>query len=77
MTKQEVITELKVRGYTEAVTMAGSIPLDEWDPYGLETVNYRPDESKWNGEFIDNDRVRDIPRFPIAPEFCLGVWSFK
>lgn len=76
MTKAQIIAELKSRGYTAAVTMAGPIPLDDWDPYGSETVNYQPGESKWQGEFIDGDRVRDIPRYPVMPGFCLGVWEF-
>ena len=75
MTRQEVITELKNRGYTHVDTIAGSLPLEDWHPYGLDTVNYRPGDTPWQGEFISDSQVRDIPRYP-EDGFYLGVWEY-
>ena len=78
MTLDELIKELKSRGYTQVITFGGPRPLDTWDPYGIEGVN-RFGDSHYHGEIIDGDRVRDIPR-TTNPEtdrdFYLGVWSF-
>jgi len=78
MTKQEIISTLKAKGYTQVETMAGSLPLDEWHPYGKDTVNYRPGDTPWYGEFISDDKVRDIPKYPTICDgmFLLGVWHF-
>lgn len=76
MNKQQAIAELKARGFTHVDTMAGSLPLDDWDPYGLETTNYSPTSKiRWDGEFIAENRIRDTPREPMTG-FFLGAWTF-
>jgi len=77
MTLDELIKELKSRGYTQVITLGGPIPLETWDPYRMEGVN-RFGDRHYQGEIIDGDRVRDIPRDGKIPEapFVLCVWSF-
>ena len=81
MTRAEVIAEARARGFTHAVTGGGLQPLEAWHPYGADGgVNDTPRlPFKWFGEWIEGDRVRDVPSRPIAPSspFLLGVWSVE
>lgn len=79
MTRAEIIAEAKARGFTHAETMAGPLALDDWRPYGMDGgPNDTPAfPSRWHGEFIAADTVRDMPapgRTSAAP-FLLGGWT--
>lgn len=80
MTTTQLKAEAAARGFTHAVTMAGPIPLDAWDPYGRFGVNrpknqpdYDPEIHTW--EWIDHERAADTPN--TAPPFVSGVWRFS
>ena len=76
--------EIRARGFTHVVTMAGPHPLDQWHPYGLlGGVNDRAGTSAtglameltWDGP----DSVTDMPTDPARrapPPFVHGVWYF-
>jgi hypothetical protein len=63
---------LKARGLTHVATFGGSLPLDEWKPYG--------EEVRWYGTLRDDGTVIDTPWREEGPEpsssLVLGVWHF-
>lgn len=78
MNREELIAELKARGYTKVITYGGPVPIDEWDPYGLTTINYDPNCSfVYQGEIV-GDKVHDLPINPVLDkDLCLGVWTVQ
>lgn len=76
-------------GVTEFQTMAGWLPADRFDPYGMSPpdgeipagVNYGPHYTQYQGEIVRRDdgslAVRDVPNGPVVAPFCLGLFPVR
>ena len=83
------LDELKVKlsqlGYTHFLDMnLVAHPLAEWDPYGMNGPNRRPNDplNRYRGEIITREgetKVRDVPDHPARENenLYLGAWSFS
>lgn len=75
-------SKLRAMGYEGIVTYGGPIPLDEWNPYGMEPggVNYSPDyhaKHAYRGAIRDDGKIEDMPDGSPVPSgpFMAGVWT--
>ena len=71
MTTAEIIAEAKARGFRFVETLAGRIPLDQFDPYG--TGAGTPDILSWS--WLNWTQAVDGPRECLAG-FSNGKWTF-
>jgi hypothetical protein len=92
MTTLELRRALAAEGIREYQTMAGWLPLAEFDPYGLAEPdpqvgtpagpNYDPRWRTYHGEIIRNATgqpiaVEDAPAYPRNPELWIGRFPVR
>lgn len=82
LTLQQLGAEAIERGFTHVLTGAGMIPLDTWQPYGIQFINGRPGSSHPTSvpppcfRWVDENRATEVTGEVDFAPFVLGVWSF-
>lgn len=80
LTRDELVAALKSRGMTHVRVMSGTMPLDEWRPYGIDGVNGPDNPIRPSLFVLREDGVavdysdEELRSSGIAS--VLGAWSF-